>query len=46
MFRPMEELIHVYFARTWLIATCENHLKGDYMLQDRVSIRSFRTSVP
>jgi hypothetical protein len=23
MFRPLEELIHAYFARTWPIATCE-----------------------
>ena len=26
MFRPLEELIHIYFARTWPIATCENQL--------------------
>ena len=26
MFRPLEELIHAYFARTWPIATCENQL--------------------
>ena len=24
MFRPLEELIHAYFARIWPIATCEN----------------------
>jgi hypothetical protein len=29
MFRPMEELIHAYFERTWPIATCENQLDGD-----------------
>ena len=26
MFRPLEELIHAYFARTWPIAACENQL--------------------
>ena len=26
MFRPPEELIHAYFARTWPIATCENQM--------------------
>jgi hypothetical protein len=26
MFRPPEELIHAYFARTWPIAACENQL--------------------
>ena len=26
MFRPLEELSHAYFARTWPIATCENQL--------------------
>ncbi len=28
MFRPLEELIHAYFVRTWPIATCENQLEG------------------
>jgi len=26
MLRPLEELIHAYFARTWPIAACENQL--------------------
>ena len=26
MFRPLEKLIHAYFARTWPIATCKNQL--------------------
>jgi len=26
MLRPLEELTHAYFARTWPIVTCENQL--------------------
>ncbi len=29
MFRPLEELIHVYFAYTWPIAACEADRKAD-----------------
>jgi len=47
MFRPLEELIHAYFARTWPIATCENSLSGHlpvWQMPEFVFVRVRRAS--